>query len=169
MSNCSEQKALSALGFELFDGVPAGIIAHIEKQCTWHRFDVNEFIIENKSKRPHGIFLLVEGEAEIFRTGFNKEYILLVKLNAPECFGEFGAVSGATGSNGVRATTPCVLAEISSERFSGLLNACPAASLYLFEKVASRIKNVGQESIHHHSTHNRAPETAHRNAVLGSR
>jgi CRP/FNR family cyclic AMP-dependent transcriptional regulator len=160
MSNCSEQKALSALGLELFDEVPGGIIAHIEKQCTWHRFDVNEFIIENKSKRQHGVFFLVEGAVEIFRTGFNNECMPLAKLNAPECFGEFGAGSGEMRSAGVRATTPCVLAEISSERFFGLLNACPAASLCLVEKVVSRIRNVGQESTYHYSTH-RAPETTH--------
>lgn len=165
MSNCFEQKGLSALGLELFDGVPAGIVAHIEKQCTWHHFGMNEIIIETTSNRPYGVLFLVEGEVEIFKFGFNNECMSLARLNAPECFGEVDAVSGKLGSAGVRATTPCVLAEISSERFLGLLNACPAASLYLFRKVVSLIKNPGEESIYRHSAH-RAPETAHRNAVL---
>lgn len=144
MNNSSTHESLSASGLALFAGVPAGIVAHIEKQCTWHRHDVNELIIETNSERPHGVFFLVEGEVELFETSFNNECMPLAKLNAPECFGEFGTVGGETGSAGVRATTPCVLAEMSSEQFLGLLNACPAAPLNLVEKVVSRIKNVGQ-------------------------
>ncbi|WP_119269563.1 cyclic nucleotide-binding domain-containing protein [Taklimakanibacter deserti] len=167
MSNCSERKGLSASGLELFAGVPAGIVAHIEEQCTWHRFDAHEFVIENQSKRSYGVFFLVEGEVEIFKPISNRECMSLVKLSAPDCFGEFGAVSREMGSASVRTLTPCVIAEISSERFLSLLNACPAASLYLFKKVVSLIKNLGEESIHHHSAHH-ALETAHRNAVLRS-
>ena len=144
MNESSKHERLSVSDFALFAGVPAGIIAHIEKQCTWHRHDVNELIIETKSKRPHGVFFLVEGEVELFETSCNNECMPIVKLNSPECFGEFGAVGSETGSAGVRATTPCVLAEMSSEQFLGLLNACPAAPLNLVEKVVSRIKNVGQ-------------------------
>ena len=167
MRNSSEGKGLFLSGLELFAGVPAGIVEHIERECIWHRFDANEVVIENRSSRPHGVFFLVEGDVEIVKYGPKNLPTSLAKLSAPDCFGEFGAVSGEMGSASVRTITPCVLAEISSARFLSLLNACPAASLYLLKKTVSLIKNLGEDTVRVRSA-DRALETAHRNAVLRS-
>ena len=168
MTACSEQEQrLSISSLELFEGVPASIVAHIEKECTWQRYYAHETILENESQRPHGVYFLVKGEVEILKYGTRDQQQSVASLSAPDCFGEFGAVTGQPGSASVRTTTPCVVAEISSERFLELLDACPAASLYLLKKTVSLIKNLGDDSVMFHSA-GRVLEAAHRNAILRS-
>lgn len=168
MTACSErEQRLSISSLELFDGVPASIVAHIEKECTWQRYYADETILENGSQRPHGVYFLVKGEVEILKCGTRNPHQSVALLTAPDCFGEFGAVSGQPGSASVRTTTPCVVAEISSQRFLALLDACPAASLYLLKKTVSLIKTLGEDSLMFHSA-GRVLEAAHTNAILRS-
>lgn len=141
------EKVLSLSALKLFSGVPDSIVALIGKECTWHRFASNEIIIDSESPRPHGVFFLVEGGVEVLKQGPHKRLLTVTKLNAPDCFGEFGAISGKMGSASIRTETDCVLAEIPSGRFMRLLHACPSASLCLLEKIVSLVKNLGEDSI----------------------
>lgn len=167
MDACSEKKRLSIAELQLFSGVPASIVAHVEKECIWKRYSADETIIENGSDRPHGVYFLVKGKVEILKYASEDQCQPAATLSAPDCFGEFGVVSGKAGSASVRTKTPCVIAEISSERFLKLLDACPASSLYLLRRAVSLIKDLGEDSIRLHSA-SRMLESAHRNAILRS-
>jgi CRP-like cAMP-binding protein len=162
-----EEKGLSLSGLKLFSGAPAPILALIEKACVWHRLASNEVVIDSESPRPHGVFFLVEGRVEVLKHSTDNQFMTVAKLNAPDCFGEFGAIIGKTGSASIRTETDCVVAEISSERFLSLLNACPATSLWLLEKAVSLVKNLGEDSVLLQSAHS-ALEMTHRNSVLRS-
>ncbi len=154
-------------GLELFSGVPDSILAAVEKECTWHHLTVSEVVIDSRSHRPHGVFFLIEGQVEVLKRGPDNRPARIATLSAPECFGEFGAITGETGSASVKTKTVCLLAQISAERFMNLLNACPFASLHLLKKVVSLVKNLGEDSALLQSADN-ALETAHRKAVLRS-
>jgi len=162
-----EANGLSLSGIKLFSGVPTPILALIGKACVWHRLASNEIVVDSESPGPHGVFFLVEGRAEVLKHGPDNQLMAVAKLNAPDCFGEFGAITGKRGSASIRTETDCVLAEISSERFMSLLNACPSASLCLLEKIVALVKNLGEDSVLLQSADS-ALEIAHRNAVLRS-
>jgi len=91
----------------------------------------------------------------------------LAELTAPDCFGEFNAISGAKGAETVRAKTGCVVAELSNEQFMELLNSCPSISLHLLKKVILLIRGRTGD-LSHFRIADAALEKAHRNAILRS-
>jgi len=167
MFNHPAANGLSLSGIKLFSDVPTPILALIGKACVWHHLASNELVVDCESSRQHGVFFLVQGRAVVLKHGPDNQLMTVAKLTAPDCFGEFGAITGKMGSASVRTETDCVLAEISSARFVSLLTACPSASLCLLEKAVSLVKNLGEDSVLLQSADN-ALEMAHRNAVLRS-
>jgi CRP-like cAMP-binding protein len=147
--------------------VSPDVLARITKVCTWHQLVSEEVVIVGSSGSPHGVYFLVEGVVQICRHDVHDDVATLAELTAPECFGEFNAISVVTGAETVRAKTDCVVAELSNEQFMELLTFRSSISLHLLKKAISLIRGRAG-NLSHFKIADAALEKAHRSAILRS-
>jgi CRP-like cAMP-binding protein len=132
-------------GIELFSDVPGEVLAHLNGQCQWHRLPAGQLLIDGESKEPHGMYVLTDGEVEVFRSDSHGQVAPLGRLTATTCFGEFAAIMGSPGSASVRTRTDCLLAEIPGTALVKLLKDYPSVSLFLLRKAVSLIRELNED------------------------
>lgn len=139
----------------LFSGIPGNVLADLDDYCRWSDVSADTLVIDSFQSIPHGVFVLVEGEVDIYRLDHEARRVDLGHLPATSCFGEFAAINGTPGSASVRTTTPCLLAEIAPEAFMKFLTDCPALSLGLLKKAVSHIRKLDEDIVRLRATESR--------------
>ena len=102
-------------------------------------------LVDGKSSEPHGLFLLDEGEVEIFRKNQNGHKTVLARREAPDFFGEIGALTGTPGSASVTTIGPCRIAELPGDEFVDLCRRHPDVSLSVLRRIAGNVRQLDAE------------------------
>lgn len=126
---------------ELFSGLPRDTLADIACRCRWHAVDAGHLLIDAAAGHPHGVFVLVSGDVEVFRTDAGAT-VPLATIAAIDCFGEFAAIRGEPGSASVRSLSPCRLGEMPAAVFMGLLAERTCFSMRLLRRVVGTVRTL---------------------------
>ncbi|MFZ5673204.1 MAG: Crp/Fnr family transcriptional regulator [Pseudomonadota bacterium] len=167
MTHLPHEPMGSLTGIEMFSEIPDDALVYLNSQCRWHRLPANELLIDGEGRKPHGIFVLTEGEVEVYCRNLSGNIVSIGKLAATTCFGEFAAITSSPGRVSVRTWTACRLAEIPRETFVSLLNAYPSISLYLLKKAIALVRTFNEDLIKLRMADD-VLATVHRNAILRS-
>lgn len=99
--------------FKLLSTCPLKIIDKMEIL----QFKANDFYLEQE-KYHKNVYIVVEGEFEIFLEGYSEKRVILAYYNKVGCFiGEQEAILNKPYSSSVKNTTDCILISISNVDF----------------------------------------------------
>jgi CRP/FNR family transcriptional regulator, cyclic AMP receptor protein len=127
---------------ELFRDLAADRIADLERQCRCARFAAGDIILAAEDNRAHNVFVVLQGRAEVLRTGPSGAFVTLATLHPGMYFGEFSAIDGRSGSATIRAGSDATLAEIPREVFRLLLRDEPALAWRMMERLVHLIRSL---------------------------
>ncbi len=130
---------------DLFADLPPETASWLVERCRWREVTSDDLLIDGTVRQPHGVFILADGRAEVFRNkNKNGSFVSLANLNAVDCFGEFAAITGEPGSASVRCTSPSVVGEIHPSDFVELLKERTVLSIRLLSKVIHKMRRMDE-------------------------
>ena len=148
-----------------FSNLSEAAIERLDAAVTWHDYDQGHFIIDAAACKPHGVYLLISGTADVLHADPNQGLVQLSELNAVTCFGEYSAIDGHPCAVSVRTTTPCTVAEIPAETFRAVLADSPALSLYLLRKAVGTIRGMTSELVSCRDAEHKIDEAYHKSML----
>jgi CRP-like cAMP-binding protein len=153
---------------ELFADLPEATLDQLERDCVWIEREPAFVVIDEEQREPHNVFILADGEVEVYRRAQGGETISIGALRAAALFGEFSAIVGKSGSASVRTTTSCVLGEIPHTAFLKLVRQYPSVCLGLLQKMVALVRAFDEELIDRQPREKLIALAYHRYVVLGS-
>ena len=135
----------SLLQIDQFADLRPSTLERMEGALRWSDYSAGDLVIEGASHKPHGVFLLTDGIAEVLCDHNDYGPLTVAELKAFTCFGEFSAVLGEPGSATVRAKTTCKVAEIPADTFVSMMTECPNLSRKLMSKAMGAVRTLNDE------------------------
>ncbi|MEH6495992.1 MAG: Crp/Fnr family transcriptional regulator [Pseudomonas marincola] len=130
---------------ELFKDLNSDELQAISMKCSWKNYSTGEQILE-KSSTSRDVFFVVEGNVNIVNFGVSGREVAYASVEAGQYFGELSAIDGRPRSANVIANKKCILASLSPESFTELLQSHPEVSLQVLQRLA-RIIRVNDDRI----------------------
>jgi CRP-like cAMP-binding protein len=103
-----------------------------------------DVIVEQGRPSP-GIFVLVEGEVDVLRTGADGTAAHIATLAAGDCFGEMSVITGQGASAQVRARTPARSLMAPREAMARIYTVLPTLPSVLARLLASRLADMSAQ------------------------
>jgi CRP-like cAMP-binding protein len=126
----------------LFRDLPDGVLAQIEAGSRLCHYDAGDSVCEGKP--DHGVFAILGGQVEVIHRGSPTGTVLVAKVGAGECVGEFVAIAGVPASAVVRASAPTVVLEIPQNLFRHVITSHPEVLLRLTAHLVAIIRSLNQ-------------------------
>jgi signal transduction histidine kinase len=109
------------------------------------------------------LFIISEGEAEIFVNSDDRQMILVKNVGPTEYFGEMALVNDAPRAATVRAITTCKTLEIDREAFIATIDQNPALLRAIVRQISNHLQNNDRIIIRELRKKNRALNVAYNN------
>jgi signal transduction histidine kinase len=109
------------------------------------------------------LFIISEGEAEIFVNSDDRQMILVKNVGPTEYFGEMALVNDAPRAATVRAITTCKTLEIDREAFVATIDQNPALLRAIVRQISNHLQNNDRIIIRELRKKNRALNVAYNN------
>jgi signal transduction histidine kinase len=109
------------------------------------------------------LFIISEGEAEIFVNSDDRQMILVKNVGPTEYFGEMALVNDAPRAATVRAITTCKTLEINREAFVATIDQNPALLRAIVRQISNHLQNNDRIIIRELRKKNRALNVAYNN------
>lgn len=131
-------------GMPLFAGLNDAQLETVSGALRRHHFDTEDVIVREGAKGD-SLYILAKGSVEITKRlglvvaipeGVAKEK-MLVRLHAPQFFGELGLLEDTERSATVRACTACEVMEISKGEFDRMAAADPMLGYHIVRNIAA--------------------------------
>jgi CRP-like cAMP-binding protein len=129
----------------LFADLPESTLTQLKRDCVWIEREPAFVVIDEEQREPHNVFVLADGEVEVYRRVQSGEIISIGSLQSTALFGEFAAIVGKPGSASVRTKTKCLLGEIPSTVFVDLIRQYPSLCWPLLQKLVTVVRAFDEE------------------------
>lgn len=100
-------------------------------------------ILIHEGERGDELFVLLEGQVQVFLADRNGKEIILNTLGPGDVFGEM-VLDGAVRSASVKAVERCQVSRVTREAFRELLETTPSAALELVDMLMQRVRILTQ-------------------------
>ncbi len=138
------EKALFLKSAPIFAAVEGEELAALADIALEHEYQAGEIIFE-ENQPPHHLYLIVQGQVEVFRR-VNSNERLLALLGEKECFGEMGILDDQPRSASVRAAEPATVLKIDRESFRELILERPQIAFAIFKILSGRLRHQNLEA-----------------------
>lgn len=116
-----DSKSQRLSGIELLKGLGDQELRVLEQACAWRRYSAGEQILDRDSD-SRDVYFVAEGIVEIVNYSPSGREVAYATVPAGGFFGELSAIDGEPRSASVVADRTCLLASLSPERFTEILN-----------------------------------------------
>lgn len=123
----------------VFSGLPAELLARIQKRCTWRNYEPGESIVDYLDTSDD-VFFIGAGEARASIYSMAGKAVTFTDLGPGDMFGEYAAIDGARRSATIEARTKCRVASMSGAAFRELLQQEPVVMLALLRQFVGKIR-----------------------------
>jgi CRP/FNR family cyclic AMP-dependent transcriptional regulator len=123
----------------IFAGIPAEMLARIQKRCSWRDYEPGEPIVGHLDTSDD-VYFIGMGEARVSIYSVEGKAVTFTDLGPGDMFGEYAAIDGARGSATIEARTRCSVASLSGSAFRELLQQEPAVVLALLQQFVAKIR-----------------------------
>lgn len=125
----------------IFKSVSAARRKALARASRLLRYEPGQFLCRQGSRGRH-MFVVVEGEAEVYRVAPKGVRLSLAVLGRGEVFGELSLIDGAPREAHVVARTPTLCLAIPRKEFRELLAKDPGLGEALVRVLAERLRHV---------------------------
>lgn len=126
---------------QLFEGLPADMIATVAGQCRWDGFHVGDQIFD-KDSDTLDVYFVQRGGVRILNTGPDGREVALADIPAGQYFGELAAIDGLRRSARAVATSESMIAALSGPAFLALMRQYPDLALRVLERLTRIIRSL---------------------------
>ena len=123
----------------IFRGLPADVLARVQKRCTWRSYEPGEPIVDYLDGSDD-VFFIAAGEARVSIYSLAGKAVTFTDLGPGDMFGEDAAIDGAPRSATIEARTSCRVASMSGTAFRELLESEPAVMQALLRQFVMKIR-----------------------------
>jgi CRP-like cAMP-binding protein len=129
----------------LFEPLPEDALEEISNTLKWQEFPSDHLLIDGSASRPHGVFILTEGEVQVFRKNSRGHEVELARKPSVDIFGEIGALSGIPGSACVATTQQSLVAELPASHFVDLSCRFPKLAIGVLSRISENVRQLDAE------------------------
>ncbi len=142
----SIEKAVFLKSAPLFAALEGEELAALAEIAPEHTFQPGEIIFE-ENQEPHHLYVIVQGNVEVFRrvNGIERP---LAYLGEKECFGEMAILDEQRRSASVRATEATTVLKLDRESFHELIMERPQIAFAIFKILSGRLRQQNLEADH---------------------
>jgi CRP-like cAMP-binding protein len=121
----AQQRVKTLRHVELFEKMTDGELTELAERLKYAQFSKGN-IISKQGAIAHWLYIIINGEAEVFLEGANGERSSVNILSKGNFFGEMGMMTGAPRSASVLAITDVECYRLDKEAFAGIMLARPS-------------------------------------------
>ncbi len=135
----SEETGRRFDGIRLFADLDREALGALERACHWRQYTADEKILD-RDNEDRDVFFVIEGSALVVNYSQTGREIALARIAAGSYFGELAAIDGRPRSASVVALEDCLVAAMTPEAFTSLMDGNSEFSLRLLRRLARIIR-----------------------------
>lgn len=139
----SSQNAILTRLSPIFAGMDAFSLLKILPELKGKSYKPGETILE-QGQQGRYLFIIYEGEVEVFHGGKGEPESVLGHLKTGDCFGEMSLLTGEPVSATIRAAAPSKILALPASLFRRLMETTPAMSTKFTKVLTRRIRSSNQ-------------------------
>lgn len=130
---------------DLFSDLSDTQLSIIAQLAVRKKYQKNEVVLLENDVSNLAIFIIVEGEVEVFMTGVDGREIILSILGPGDFFGEMSLIDGEPRSASVRSLKDSELVMIRREDFMNALQKFPDITMSLLMEMSRRLRKADRQ------------------------
>jgi len=128
----------------LFGVLPGRVIADLSYQFSTRKYSDKQYVFHQGDKAAH-LFVILEGEVSIEIVNLDGKVTKISHLNQGEIFGEFALIDGEGRSASAKIVKPALIASLTSNVFSDLIEHHTSFSKKLMAVLVSRLRGTNRQ------------------------
>lgn len=135
---------MSLGGVTMLRGLSSEEQSSLAGKCVFRRFAAGEVVLDRFSASA-AVYFMIQGSARVVHYVAGEQEITIATIAAGDTIGEISAIDGRGRSATVVAEEECVVAELSSEEFQGLIARRGELALELLRRWAGTIRQLSDK------------------------
>ena len=127
----------------LFEDLSDAELAAIARSCTTRVYKRHAQISE-VNDRTGDVFFILEGAVRANTVSVDGREVIYTDLGVGDIVGEFSAIDHQPRSSGMVATSDCLLARMTTEKFHELLHANSSVAIHLIQLLVAKIRRMSE-------------------------
>ena len=127
----------------LFEDLSDAQLAAIARSCTTRVYKRHAQISE-VNDRTGDVFFILEGAVRANTVSVDGREVIYTDLGVGDIVGEFSAIDHQPRSSGMVATSDCLLARMTTEKFHELLHANSSVAIHLIQLLVAKIRRMSE-------------------------
>ena len=127
----------------LFEDLPDAELAAIARACVTRTYARHAEIAADH-EHTGDVFFILDGSVRANSVSADGREIIYSDLGVGDIFGEFAAIDGRPRSSALVATSDCLLARMTTEKFHELLHANSSVAIHLIQLLVAKIRRMSE-------------------------
>ena len=127
----------------LFEELSDAELAAIARSCTTRVYKRHAQISE-VNDRTGDVFFILEGAVRANTVSVDGREVIYTDLGVGDIVGEFSAIDHQPRSSGMVATSDCLLARMTADKFDALLRGNSTVALHLIRLLVAKIRRMSE-------------------------